>query len=217
MKTAKQAPEPAHGHPHQPLGLYVGMHSDIPAGCALEGNPKPNKAVAVGAHVGHPCRSYKGNECGCQTKAPGGGTPAKAEAQAQAQGQAARRRQGGMSTSWCCLRWRAWWGRSGERGADDKRAASLERAEGGQMPGGGGGAYTDKKQKKMKIPTLVNVKDQPLVVGPINGSCSSLRMIAHAVFATIHDSPSEAASKASQQRSQPLSIHSAPCSLVMPW
>jgi hypothetical protein len=42
---------------------------------------------------------------GCQTKAPGGATPAKAEAQAQAQGQAARRRQGGMNTSWCCPRW----------------------------------------------------------------------------------------------------------------
>ena len=29
-------------------------------GCALEGNPQPE---AVGAHVGHPCRSYKGAPC----------------------------------------------------------------------------------------------------------------------------------------------------------
>ena len=34
--------------------------------------------------------------------------------------------------------------------------------------------------------SLDTVKDQPLVVGPINGSCSSLRMIADAVLATIH-------------------------------
>ena len=55
----------------------------------------------------------------------------------------------------------------------------------GTFRGGEGGLKT---QKLMKLlPTRwYTVKDQPLVVGPINGSCSSLRMIAHAVLATIH-------------------------------
>jgi hypothetical protein len=138
-------------------------------------------------------RMLEGNECGCQTQAPGGATPAKAEAQAQAQGQAARRRQGGVNTSWCCLRW-SWWGRSGERGADDKRVASLERAEGGKSPWGGEGGLNKSQSLSCKTQELIKLlptrwytaRDQPLVVGPINGSCSSLRMIAHAVLATIH-------------------------------
>jgi hypothetical protein len=42
-KRAKQAPEPAHDRPHQPLGLRVEMVPDEGDG-ALEGNPKPQAA-----------------------------------------------------------------------------------------------------------------------------------------------------------------------------
>jgi hypothetical protein len=69
MKTAKQAPEPAHGHPHQPLGLYVGMHGDVPEGCVARSGRQPK---AVGAHVGHP-GCWKKTSAGARRKLLGGG------------------------------------------------------------------------------------------------------------------------------------------------
>jgi hypothetical protein len=78
-----------------------------------------------------------------------------------------------------------------------RRRAHAVRAS--QAQGGGRGRPRDSLRSSLRMPWVLQLP-----------SYDSTRY-------TCNGPPSEAASKASQQRSQPLRIQSAPCSLVMPW